>query len=103
MIDLTQTPENMIPVYLVREIYDIRDTQAEDEKDFDQIIVNDTILEIIDRVNFTYVKDGLEPTEVIKKVGYLMNLTVYLDPHRESNNIIFTNDKNETLVLEVKL
>ena len=57
---------------------------------------------MIDTINFTYVKDALEPTDVIKKVGYLMNLKVYLDPHRKSNNIIFTNDKQEICELEVK-
>jgi phosphopantetheine adenylyltransferase len=103
-IDLSGEPENMKAVYLVLRIYDVHNQNADqEEKIFDHIIVSQKVLDMIDSINFTYVNDGLEPTEVIKKVGYLLNLHVYLDPHKETDNVTFTNDNKETYELEVIL
>ena len=103
-LDLTKVDEKMKPVYLVLGIYEFRDIQNDDnEKIYDQIILNEKMLNMIDTINFTYVKDGLEPSDTIKKVGYLTNLQVYLDPHQVSDNIIFTNDDKDTFELEVLL
>jgi len=104
-LDLTKVDEKMKSVYLVLGIYEFRDIQNDDnEKIYDQIILNEKILNMIDTINFIYVKDGLEPSgDTIKKVGYLTNLQVYLDPQRISDNIIFTNDDKDTFELEVLL
>ena len=102
-INFTEIEENMKPYHLVFAIYEVRDNQAEKDKEYTSIIINEKILDMIDTINLTYIKDGLEPTNVIKKVAYLNNLQVYLDPHRETNNITFTNDNDEKYELEVIL
>lgn len=104
IIDFSDIKEEMINVELVLAIYNVRDNQEEiHDRLFTDIILNETILEMIDEINFIYVKDGLEPTKVTKKVGFLNNLQVYLDPNRETNDITFTNVDKETYELKVIL
>lgn len=104
IIDFTDIEEEMKAVQLILAIYEVRDDQEEiHDKFFTDIILNEMILKMIDEINFIYVKDGLEPTTVIKKVGFLNNLQVYLDPNRKTNNITFTNENKETYELEVIL
>jgi hypothetical protein len=40
---------------------------------------------------------------VLTKVGYLSVLNTYLDPHRTTDNITFTNEQKEIFELEVFL
>ena len=102
-IDISSvTDEKMKPVYLIQSIYDIHYHFAEvEEKILDQLIMNEKLLDMIDDINFAYIKDGLEPTDVIKKVGYLLNFHVYLDPNQEKDYIIFTNDNKDIVEVNV--
>jgi hypothetical protein len=100
-IKFTGIHEKMKGVHLVLAIYEVRDIQEENGKIFTDIILNETILDMIDEINFTYVKNGLEPSKVIKKVGFLNNLQVHLDPIRETNCITFTNENKEIYELNV--
>jgi hypothetical protein len=96
-INLKDVSDEMKGVYLVSKIYEIHNYFNEnEEKNYDIILLNENLLEMIDSINFIYVKDGLEPSDYIKKVGYLLNLFVYLDPKQEENYIIFTNDQKDS-------
>ena len=102
-LDLSGLNEKMKSVDLVLAIFEIRDNQFDNNKIFTDIFLNDFMLDMIDEINFIYLKDGLEPTNIIKKVGYLNNLNVYLDPNRKTNNITFMTDDKEIYELEIIL
>lgn len=102
-INLTEIEIDLKSPQLVSDIYEVRDNENENGNYITEIIINETILDIIDKVNFIYVKNGLEPTKEIKKVGYLMDLQVYLDPDREDNFITFINDKKESFNIDIIL
>jgi hypothetical protein len=99
-IDLSSINTNIKNVYLVLKILDI---QNDGVNEFKSIIVNEKILNMIDSINFIYIKDGLEPTDVIKKVGYLLNLEVYIDPLNTDNVVIFNTELKVTVILNVKI
>lgn len=95
-IDISEIiDESIKPVYLVLGIYEIHNYFAENEdRILDHLVMNEKLLDMIDDINFVYVKDGLEPTDVKKRVGFLLNHTVYLDPEIKDDIIIFTNEDN---------
>lgn len=101
-IDVSNVKGKMRAFYLVQSIYDVHYHYAEiNDIELDRLYMNEKLLNIIDDVNFAYIKDGLEPTEVVKKVGYLLNFHVYLDPNQEKDYIIFTNENKDIIEVDV--
>lgn len=102
-IDLSKIKNYMKNVYLVLKILEIHQSYIEKNLYYNSIIVTNTLLDMIDNINFIYIKDGLEPSEDIKKIGYLLNLEVYLDPSATDNVVIFNSETDEKIHLNVKI
>ena len=101
-INVSMVKEEMKAFYLVQSIYDVHYHYAEtNDMELDRLYMNEKLLDMIDDINFAYIKDGLEPTDVIKKVGYLLNFHVYLDPNQEKDYIIFTNENKDIVEVDV--
>lgn len=99
-LDLINEHDYMINYKIVSFLYEIRDNfLINDNIEYTDIIVNYKILYLIDEINFTYVK-GLDLNNIqhITKIGYLLNLKVYLDPIMDENNIILLNKMDQILI-----
>lgn len=100
-IDVSSEPDYMKGYHLVKSIYNIRDIYLFPEEGdsivYDKLVVNKTILNIIDEINFIYVKDNETDENSIRKVGNLLNFKVYLDS--SSDNVIKMFAKGEKMIL----
>jgi len=102
-ITLKDITDDMKSVFLVTKIYEVNDYYIENkETEFEKIIVNDNIFQIISDINFVYSKESENINEV-HKVGLLRNFEVFLDPNKKSDTIIFMNSENKTAELQVIL
>lgn len=103
-IDISKEPEYIKGYLVVNYIYSVRDKFLFPEKDspddddiveYDELIVNENILNLIDEINFIYIKDN-EHKDKIRKVGNLLNFKVYLDPLGDNNIKMFS--KGEKMI-----
>lgn len=99
-INVSSEPDYMKGYHVVKSIYNIRDTylfsEDGDSVEYDTLVVNKDILDVIDEINFIYIKDNGDENTV-RKVGNLLNFKVYLDPH--SDNTIKMFAKSEKMIL----
>jgi len=101
-IDVSNEPDYMKGYHLVKKLYDIRDTYlfSEDQDlviEYNELLINKEILDIIDEINFVYIKNFNYDAEEVNKVGNLLNFIVYLDP--KGDNIIKMFAKGEKMIL----
>ena len=98
-IDLTTTKDYMLGYDFVSKIYEIRDYFyfAEEKIEYDTLILNHKLLDLITEVNFVFVKGVgiLEDINEIIKVGNLLNFSVYLDPLHEDYITMMAKGENK--------
>ena len=83
-ITLKDITDDMKSVFLVTKIYEVNDYYIENkETEFEKIIVNDNIFQIISDINFVYSKESENINEV-HKVGLLRNFET-----NKSNGLYF--------------
>lgn len=103
-INLIDIKEYMLGYELVSKIYEIRDFFyfAEDKIEYDTIILNHKLLDLITEVNFVFVKGVgiLEDIKEITKVGNLLNFSVYLDPLHEDYITMMAKGEN---IIDIKV
>lgn len=102
-INLQEIPDYMVGYEIVSKLYDLRDNFIfNNDIEYDTLITNLKIIDLIREVNFVFVKDVgiLEDIKEIRKVGNLMNFQVYLDP-LHGDDIIMTAKDKEPFTIKV--
>lgn len=99
-IDVSSEPDYMKGYHVVKSIYNIRDiylfSEEGDSVEYDELLVNKDILDVIDEINFIYIKDNSTDEKIVRKVGNLLNFKVYLDPYGDNTIKMFA--KGEKLI-----
>ena len=95
-LNLKDVKDYMIGYYIVSKIYEIRDDFyfAEEKIEYDTIITNLKIINLINEINFVYLKDIpiLDQIKELTIIGILLNFKVYLDPLQNDDNIIISKE-----------
>lgn len=100
-INLQGIPDFMIGYEIVSRIYDFRDNFIFNNGiEYNELIMNLKILDLIREVNFVFVKGVgiLEDIKEIRKVGNLMNFQVYMDPLHDDTITMITKDQQPVTI-----
>lgn len=104
-LDLTEVKDYMVGYSIVSKIYEIRDENifADIVINYTDLIMNINLINLIDELNFVYVKDVgiLDKIKEIQKIGNLLNFSVYLDPNHPNDIITMLNKDGQKVEIKI--
>lgn len=90
-------------IYEIRDYYDLLEEDKDNKKKYNKLIINLKILDYIRDINFVVLPNIgiLEDIKEFKKIGFLLNFHVYIDPENIDDNIIMSKNDEDPINIKV--